>query len=63
MTDTGHENLIEDLKDILHEAEGFEFHDFRNMKYATPKVELRAKLLILAARVQDGKYDNDDYTK
>lgn len=63
MTDTGHDNLITDLEELLEEAKNFEFHDFKNMKYAIPKVELHAKLLALASRVKDGRYDNDDYTK
>lgn len=57
-TNGGHEALMQDLTELLKEAHEFEFNDFRNKKYAAPKVELRHKLLGLAQNVIDGKYDN-----
>lgn len=53
----GQQILIEDLKNLLAEAEAGEFGDFTNNKYATPKMVLRAKLLELAENVMHGKYD------
>ena len=53
------------LIDILHEAEDLEFHDFANEKYATPKVALVERLLLIGLEVdgfvnevKQGKYDN-----
>ena len=57
--DEGHKALIHDLYDLLHTSMHFEFHDFRNTKYATPKVELRNQLLKISNNVIDGKYDNE----
>lgn len=56
--DDGHENLMQDIADLGYEAQNFEFHDFKNKKYPTPKVELRRRLLEMADRVVEGKYDN-----
>lgn len=58
MNDEGHMRLIADLKDILGEAEAFQFHDFRNEKYATPKMELVNRLTQIANRARNGDYDN-----
>jgi len=57
-TDKGHEILIADLRDLLDEAIAWEFHDFKNNKYATPKIELCNKLRAMADEVISGKYDN-----
>ena len=54
----GHEKLMQDLTELLYEAYNYEFHDFKNKKYAVPKMELKSKLVILAQNVVDGKYDN-----
>lgn len=56
--DRGHENLIHDLKSLLDMAERFEFHDFKNERFATPKVALRSFLLEFAKKVESGEYDN-----
>ncbi len=56
--DPGHENLINDLKDLLIESVAYEFHDFKNQNYAAPKIVLRNKLLKMAENVVDGRYDN-----
>lgn len=55
----GHQLLIKDLEEFLKEAESFEFHDFRNEKYATPKMALKEKLDAMAEAVIAGKYDNE----
>ncbi len=54
----GYNNLMQDLVELLQEAKNFEFDDFKNKKYATPKVELRTQLLQLGQNVIDGRYDN-----
>lgn len=54
----GHTNLMEDLVALTKEASEFEFDDFRNKKYATPKVELVNRLSALIENVKEGRYDN-----
>ena len=54
----GHNALMQDLAEIVYEAAHYEFHDFKNEKYATPKVTLRSKLLVISENVVSGKYDN-----
>ena len=56
--DLGHTQLLGDLEDLITEAKDFEFHDFKNEKYATPKMKLREKLFKLAENVVNGIYDN-----
>lgn len=58
-TSNGHNALIADILALLGEATECEFHDFKNTKYATPKVELYNRLHTMIARVQDGTYDNE----
>lgn len=55
---TGHEALIIDLSNLIREAVEFEFHDFKNSSYVTPKIELAQKLHELRQNVINGKYDN-----
>ena len=43
---------------MTNDAYHYEFNDFKNNKYATPKVVLRPKLLDIAENVINGKYDN-----
>ena len=57
-TDKGHSNLIDDLGDLLFLAEGLEFHDFKNTKFSTPKVELKEMADRIAKNVIHGRYDN-----
>jgi len=57
--DKGHIELVKDLKNLLREAEDYQFHDYRSNKYATPKIELSKKLLSIRQDVVTGKYDND----
>lgn len=54
----GHVKLVIDLQNLLREAKDFQFDDFKNINYGTPKIELRKKLLELAQNVVDGRYDN-----
>jgi len=54
----GYNNLMQDLSELLQEAKNYQFDDFRNDKYAAPKVELRNQLLKLAQNVVEGRYDN-----
>lgn len=56
--DDGHVLLMQDIADLASDATNYEFHDFKNEKYAVPKVELRNRLLAMAQAVIDGKYDN-----
>jgi len=57
-TNEGHNKLMTDLADIVKEAHEYQYHDFKNKKYSTPKVALRNRLLQLADNVVNGKYDN-----
>lgn len=56
--DMAHNRLVNDLQELITEAQLFEFHDFLNKKYAAPKVELHRKLLLLGEKIQNGDYDN-----
>ena len=56
--DKGHNSLLIDLNELLQEALDFEFHDFKNNKYAFPKRELVKLLQELRDNVISGKYDN-----
>jgi len=49
--------LIQDLKELLLEAEMGEFGDWSNNKYDAPKVALADKLHTLRQNVINGKYD------
>lgn len=57
-TDKGHNNLIIDLKELLAEAEDYQFHDFKNSNHATPKIALMGRLEALKDNLQEGRYDN-----
>jgi len=57
-SDAGQDKLLDDLAELLYEAWNWEFHDFKNEKHATPKIELRNKLFTIAQNVVNGKYDN-----
>ena len=56
--EAGHYNLLKDLWELWQEAVDHEFHDFKNKKYATPKVALHNKLHELDKKMLSGKYDN-----
>jgi len=53
----GQQVLIEDLKELLSEAEAGEYGDFTNSKYDAPKMALANKFEELRNNVIDGKYD------
>ena len=53
-----HNKLMTDLVDVVYEAYHYEFHDFKNEKYAMPKAELQAKLSKIMSNVINGNYDN-----
>lgn len=55
----GSKILVNDLKELLKEAESGEFGDFTNSKYETPKIALVKKLESLRENVIDGKYDEN----
>lgn len=56
--DHGHKHLIEDLRQLLAEAEAKEFHDFENTKYPMPKRKLMECLQVIMDNVVQGAYDN-----
>jgi len=53
----GQKALVQDIKELLAEAEVGEFGDFTNNKYPAPKVALAEKLNALRENVISGKYD------
>lgn len=53
----GKQELINDLKELLKEAEAGEFGDFTNKKYPAPKMALVQKLQELSENTKNGKYD------
>lgn len=56
--DDGHFALINDLQTILAMADKYDFHDFKNEKFATSKIELKSMLDTMSANVENGIYDN-----
>lgn len=56
--DQGHIQLLADLKAIILNAEEFEYHDFLNKKFATPKQMLSEHLNDIIIEMRNGKYDN-----
>lgn len=57
--DKGHQDLIQDLKDLLAEAEENAYHDFKSMHYDAPKTALAERLHALRQKCIDGDYDNN----
>jgi hypothetical protein len=55
--ENGQNIFIDDLKELLAEAEAGEFGDFSNNKYPAPKMALAEKLHGLRQNVINGKYD------
>lgn len=55
---TSHDNLVNDLRSILHEAEQKQFHDFENDKYPMPKMSLVMKLQEIIDKAKNGEYDD-----
>lgn len=56
--DKGHTALINDIGLLFMEAQGYNFHDFKNTKYAAPKMSLIAILGTLQENVKQGFYDD-----
>ena len=56
---TAHEALICDLKELLAEAEAFQYHDFKNKKFSAPKNALVAQLNFIKSKAINGEYDNN----
>ena len=56
--DKGHDELMDDVKLLLNEALSFEFHDFLNEAYDSPKQELVKFLTRMIEKTKEGKYDN-----
>lgn len=54
----GHDALMQDLVELVKQANNYDFHDFRNKNYSAPKFMLRQRLTELANNVVAGKYDN-----
>jgi len=57
--ETGHEKLIRDVNFLKSESETFQFHDFKNSKYAAPKIMLVRTLTKMLENAKHGEYDND----
>lgn len=55
---SGYNFLMSDLTELFMEALHYEFDDFKNTKYATPKVMLVMKLKDISEAAKNGKYDN-----
>lgn len=53
----GHEQLVEDVEDLLEMIDSEEFHDFKS-KHPLPKMALIAELEKLITRAKEGWYDN-----
>jgi hypothetical protein len=53
----GTKKLIQDLENLLAEAQAGEFGDFTNEKYPAPKTALAEKCRQLRQNVLNGKYD------
>ena len=49
--------LCADLKELFDLAMAEEFSDFNNRQFATPKVELVKRLMIIVNNVKEGIYD------
>lgn len=56
--DTGHDQLINDLTEVLVKVELFKYHDFHENGFATPKKQLVSDLQALITLVKAGAYDN-----
>lgn len=54
----GHERLLTDLGAVMKLAEAKEFHDFENVNFATPKIQLVKMLESIVQNTKEGKYDN-----
>lgn len=57
---TNYDKLIKDLFVVYQLATEFEFHDFRNRHFTTPKVELVRRLQLIIDATKEGEYDQDN---
>ena len=57
--DKGHKLLLRDLDALLSEARAYQFHDFKNTNYPTPKIALHRRLGVIQEKIKAGDYDND----
>jgi hypothetical protein len=56
--DKGHTDLIQALDDLAADARNYQFHDFKDSPFPTPKIELIGRLETIIRKVKDGEYDN-----
>lgn len=56
--DPGHKCLLTDLLLNFRHAANYEFHDFRNKLFATPKMALCTAMDLIKEKTQKGDYDN-----
>lgn len=56
--DKGHEALVKDISELLHDVVTFQYHDYKNTDHATPKMALVGVLDRLMTNAKKGKYDN-----
>ena len=56
--ENSHKKLCSSLTELLKEAVDYQFHDFKNDKYATPKMALVGKLTTLTKEIMNGEYDD-----
>lgn len=54
----GHNKLMQDLTDLWKDAFEYQYHDFKNTKYAAPKMALKNRLEQIISLAVNGKYDN-----
>ncbi len=57
--DKGHQDLVQDLSDLLAEAKEYAYHDFKSMHNEAPKMALAERLHALRTKCIDGDYDNN----
>jgi hypothetical protein len=57
---TNHEKLCKILFELYSLATDYEFDDYRNRHFATPKVELVKRLGDIIERVKAGDFDQTD---
>lgn len=56
--DRGHRKLVTDLRNLLDDAEKYQFHDFKNTDYPAPKMTLADRLRVIRRDTLSGVYDN-----
>ena len=56
--DPGHKCLLSNIIVLLKQTNEYQYHDFKNSHFATPKMALLAAFDVLRERVQTGEYDN-----